>query len=73
MALGGDHIKKNSETSAAPPPFSEVTAEEKQLLYKSVKPRRSRRTIDSRFTALILVAAIFGLLAAVFAIRLFPM
>lgn len=73
MALGGDHIKKNPETSVAPPPFSEVTAEEKQLLYKSLKPRRSRRTIDSRFTVLILVAAVFGLLAAVFAIRLFPM
>jgi hypothetical protein len=73
MVLVGDQKKKNPESSAAPPPYSEVTAEEKYLLYNRLKPRRSQRTIHSRITILILVAAILGVLGAVFTIRLFPM
>jgi hypothetical protein len=73
MALGGNQITKNPESTAAHPPPSEVTAEEKQLLYRSLKHRRPQRTIDRRIAVFILAAAAFGFLAAVFAIRLFPM
>ena len=73
MAFGGNQITKDHESSAALSTVTEVTIDEKQLLYKSLKHRRPKRTIDNRTVVFILIAAAFGFLAAVIAIRLFPM
>lgn len=73
MALSGDQIKKDPKLSAASSPGSAVSAEEKQLLYQNLKTLRPKRYIGNRTAIFILIVAVFGFLAAVLAIRLFPM
>ncbi len=52
---------------------SAVTAGEKQVLYRALNRARKKNFAAVRTTRLVLLAAVFGILAAVCAIQLFPM
>lgn len=52
---------------------SAVTAGEKQVLYSAFNHGRKKNPATFRTARLVLLAAAFGFLAAVCAIRLFPM
>jgi hypothetical protein len=73
MAFIKDRINENHKKANALPVKSEVTSDEKQLLYTAFKRHKKKNLVNNRTARLILIAAAFGFLAAVFAIRLFPM
>ena len=73
MALIKDHINENQKKADTLPIESAVTSDEKQLLYTAFKRHKKKNLVNNRTARLILIAAAFGFLAAVFAIRLFPM
>jgi hypothetical protein len=73
MALIKDHINENQKKADTLPIKSAVTSDEKQLLYTAFKRHKKKNLVNNRTARLILIAAAFGFLAAVFAIRLFPM
>jgi len=73
MALIKDHIEENQNKADTLPIKSAVTSDEKQLLYTVFNRHKKKNLVNNRTARLILIAAAFGFLAAVFAIRLFPM
>jgi hypothetical protein len=72
MTFIEDHIEKNQDKADTLPIKSAVTSDEKQLLYTAFE-RHKKNLVNKRTARLILIAAAFGFLAAVCAIRLFPM
>ena len=73
MALIKDHINENQHKADTLPIKSAVTSDEKQLLYTAFERHKKKNLVNNRTARLILIAAAFGFLAAVCAIRLFPM
>ena len=73
MALIKDHINENKKKADTLPIKSAVTSDEKQLLYTAFERHKKKNFVKTRTARLILIAAAFGFLAAVCAIRLFPM
>jgi len=73
MTFIEDHIEKNQDKADTLPIKSAVTSDEKQLLYTAFERHKRKNFVNKRITRLILIAAAFGFLAAVCAIRLFPM
>jgi hypothetical protein len=73
MAFIKDRINENQNKADTLPIKSAVTSDEKQLLYTAFKRHKKKNLVNNRTARLILIAAAFGFLAAVFAIRLFPM
>ncbi|MFO7687236.1 MAG: hypothetical protein R6V60_14225 [Desulfobacterales bacterium] len=73
MAFIKDHIDENQKKAETFPTNPAVTPDEKRVLYTTFKRIKKKHLINNRTTRLILIAAAFGFLAAVFAIRLFPM
>lgn len=73
MAFFKDHIDENQKNAETFPIDLAVRPDEKQVLYTAFKRLKKKHLINNRTTRLILIAAAFGFLAAVFAIRLFPM
>jgi hypothetical protein len=73
MAFIKDRINENQNKADKLPIKSAVTSDEKQLLYTAFKRHKKKNLVNNRTARLILIAAAFGFLAAVFAIRLFPM
>ena len=73
MAFIEDHIEENQNKADTLPIKSAVTSDEKQLLYTAFERHKRKNLVNNRITRLILIAAAFGFLAAVCAIRLFPM
>ena len=72
MAFIKDRINENQNKADTLPIKSAVTSDEKQLLYTAFKRHKKKNLVNNRTARLILIAAAFGFLAAVFAIRLFP-
>jgi hypothetical protein len=68
-----DHINENQKKADTLPIKSAVTSDEKQLLYAAFGRHKKKNLVNNRTARLILIAAVFGFLAAVCAIRLFPM
>ncbi len=73
MTFIEDHIEKNQNKADTLPIKSAVTSDEKQLLYTAFERHKRKNLVNKRIIRLILIAAAFGFLAAVCAIRLFPM
>jgi hypothetical protein len=73
MTFIEDHIEENQNKVDTLPIKSAVTPDEKQLLYAAFDRHKRKNLVNNRITRLILIAAAFGFLAAVCAIRLFPM
>jgi hypothetical protein len=73
MALLTDHIEEDQNKVDTIFIKSAVTSDEKQLLYTTLERHKRRKLVKNRTARLILIAAAFGFLAAVCAIRLFPM
>ena len=73
MAFIKDRINENQNKADTLPIKSAVTSDEKQLLYSAFERHKRKNLVNNRTARLILIAAAFGFLAAVFAIRLFPM
>ena len=73
MTFIEDHVEKNQNKADTLPIKSAVTSDEKQLLYSAFDRCRRKNIANNRAARLILIAAAFGFLAAVCAIRLFPM
>ena len=73
MAFIKDRINENQNKADKLPIKSAVTSDEKQLLYTAFKRHKKKNLVNNRTARLILIAAAVGFLAAVFAIRLFPM
>ena len=73
MASTGNNTTRTSPFLSAKGPVSEVSSVEKQALYSVINHRRPRKFIRYRSVVFLLIAAAFGLAAAVLAIRLFPM
>ncbi|MEN8689012.1 MAG: hypothetical protein AB1Z18_02470 [Desulfobacterales bacterium] len=73
MAFIKDRINEHQNKADTLPIKSAVTSDEKQLLYTAFKRHKKKNLVNNRTARLILIAAAFGFLAAVFAIRLFPM
>ena len=73
MAFIKDRINENQKKADTLPIKSAVTSDEKQLLYTVFNRHKKKNLVNNRTARLILIAAAFGFLAAVFAIRLFPM
>ena len=73
MASIKDHIDENQHKADTLPIKSAVTSDEKQLLYTTFEHHKKKNLVNNRTARLILIAAAFGFLAAVCAIRLFPM
>jgi hypothetical protein len=68
-----DHIEKKHNKSDTLLVTSAVSSDEKQLLYTAFERHKKKSLVNKRTARLILIAAAFGFLAAVCAIRLFPM
>ena len=73
MAFIKDHVNENQHETDTLPIKSAVTSDEKQLLYTTLERHKRGKLVNNRTARLILIAAAFGFLAAVCAIRLFPM
>ena len=73
MAFIKDSIEKNNNEADRLPIKSAVTSDEKQLLYSAFERHKIKKPVNNRIARLIFIAAAFGFLAAVFALRLFPM
>jgi hypothetical protein len=73
MSFIEDHREKNQNKADSLPIKSAVTSDEKQLLYSAFGRYKKKNLVNKRAARLILIAAAFGFLAAVCAIRLFPM
>jgi hypothetical protein len=73
MAFIKDRINDNQKKAETLPIKSAVTSEEKQLLYTAFERHKKKTLVNKRTARLLLIAAVFGFLAAVCAIRLFPM
>ena len=73
MAFIKDRINDNQKKAETLPIKSAVTSEEKQLLYTAFERHKKKTLVNNRTARLLLIAAAFGFLAAVCAIRLFPM
>ena len=73
MAFIKDRINENQKKADTLPIKSAVTSDEKQLLYTAFERHKNKTLVNNRTARLILIAAAFGFLAAVCAIRLFPM
>jgi len=73
MTFIEDHIEENQHKADTLPIKSAVTSDEKQLLYTAFARHKRKNLVNNRTARLILIAAAFGFLAAVCAIRLFPM
>lgn len=73
MAFVRDHINEDHKASTVVATSSSVSPKEKQALYDGLYRSKPRKTIDRRTAVLMLISAAFGFLAAVFAIRLFPL
>jgi hypothetical protein len=73
MAFVKDHIKEGQNKADTLPIKSAVTLDEKQLLYTAFERHKKKNLVNNRTARLILIATAFGFLAAVCAIRLFPM
>jgi hypothetical protein len=73
MALLSDHIEEDQNKVDTISIKSAVTSDEKQLLYTTLERHKRGKLVNNRTARLILIAAAFGFLAAVCAIRLFPM
>jgi hypothetical protein len=63
----------HGEDAVMPSGASAVTPDERRLIYAGIKENKRANTVGGRTARLILIAAAFGFLAAVLAIRLFPM
>lgn len=73
MTFIEDHREENPNKADTLIIKSAVTSDEKQLLYAAFDRHKKKHRVNNRITRLILIAAAFGFLAAVCAIRLFPM
>jgi hypothetical protein len=73
MAFIKDRINDNQKKSETLPIKSAVTSKEKQRLYTAFERHKKKTLVNDRTARLLLIAAAFGFLAAVCAIRLFPM
>jgi len=73
MTFIEDQKEKNQNKADSLPIKSAVTSDEKQLLYTAFGRHKKKNLVNNRTARLILIAAAFGFLAAVCAIRLFPM
>ena len=73
MAFIKDRINDNQKKAETLPIKSAVTSEEKQLLYTAFERHKKKNLVNNRTARLLLIAVAFGFLAAVCAIRLFPM
>ena len=73
MTFIKDRINENQKKADTLPIKSAVTSEEKQLLYTAFERHKKKTFVNNRTARLLLIAAAFGFLAAVCAIRLFPM
>ena len=73
MTFIEDHIEENQNKADTLLIKSAVTSDEKQLLYTAFGRHKKKNLVNNRTARLILIAAAFGFLAAVCAIRLFPM
>ena len=73
MAFTKDHEEENPKGTDTLSIRSAVTSDEKQLLFSAFERKKKPKLVTGRTTRLLLIAAAFGFLAAVCAIRLFPM
>jgi hypothetical protein len=73
MTFIEDQIEKNHNKSDTLFITPAVSSDEKQLLYTAFERHKKKSLVNKRTASLILIAAAFGFLAAVCAIRLFPM
>jgi hypothetical protein len=73
MTFIRDHLPEEPQTGESLSFRTAVSGGEKELLFDRPRALRRPKRFDRRTAVLMLIAAAFGFLAAVFVLRLFPL